>query len=282
MLNQEIEPAVFASVSAPVRSSLTMDRFKVPTLSQRLLEELRFLRNFYGIKVRVGKPTKRDFSDISEMGKLTLGEAVAAVSIVKEEISKYPQEYLDFCRVKQIRLGRSLKYALQGLPQTLSVGGLHSAGNIYIPATDHQHLRTTIHHEMFHCADDSDIKKSAKTVLVGGMIAQIKVDLMRITWSRLNKPQTPPYIGTVAYFHLPIEERDKLSTNGFAKGYGRANPAEDRATIAETLMTNPKVLKDQIQKDPILRLKVRRVIRLFVNRSAGKMHAQYFSALFRS
>lgn len=236
----------------------------------RLLGDLRFIRHSYDIRVKVGRRISSDLKNVSferyDPDTIIANEGVASF---RKILSKYPPEFIRFCGITQTRMVEKLllgKHRYWKGHRT--VGGLASPeGPIYVAGYD---LEGIVHHEIFHRADQELCK-----------LENIRRQRRRqLEWKGLNKHYTTPYLYG-SYWQLTPEERLKLSYQGFAEPYGRVDIWEDRATVAELLMTDLEEAKIRMSEDKTLAQKAFIIYRDLYHWSGGRMNGRYFEALRR-
>jgi len=109
----------------------------------------------------------------------------------------------------------------------------------------------SFHHELYHQAMDYHNDFSS--------------------WQKLRKWQDKYYTRN---------ELDK-KVPWFARNYGKENVAEDQATVAEELTTNFRRICKRIQKDKILKEKVKLVLKAYETLSEWKMNKDFWEEKFK-
>jgi len=254
--------------------------FDTVELRTGLREDLEYLQNVYGLRVEMHRQTPEDQHFVKVIEKLNLREAASAVKIIREEVSKYPKEYIKQCGVKSFRLVKGLWWFDQSDKSLEPVGGLAYRNTRFVYATYSkdriQFCRRIIHHELFHRSDQKKLEDIARFPVVGSIIAEEKEYWDDDSWASLN----PKGVG---YLRDRYKQREKHSSSsrprGFACFYGTKNEWEDRATIAEELMTDPIGLKIKGEFDPVLQTKIDRLKNIFRKRSKGLLNDHYFQDL---
>lgn len=228
---------------------------------KRLWGDLEFIRDNYGIRVRVGRRVGADLED-------TRFDQYSTPSIVAEDISffrtilgKYPPDFIRNCAITQARMVKKLELEdyvyWEGHRR---IGGLASSeGPIYVSGFFPE---GTIHHEIFHRADQQS-----------GQMTERK----QRRWMRLN-PSGSPYLHK-KYWDMTFDERVQVNFRGFGAIYGRCNIWEDRAVIAELLMKFGSGLFTRTDHDEVLAEKVRRIMIDLGRWSGERMNEQYFRDL---
>lgn len=236
-----------------------------------LVEELRFLREMYGLRVKGGKCDSLDDEEVM-FTPLTYVETLDAVRIVREELVKYPASYIQQLGIKRLRLAKNLHEVLDADSlQMRDIGGIaFKTGQVYshFESDDYGRgfLRRALHHELLHRADDVEITRS--------LVGFLQILKSACKWNWLNPSYA--YIGERFwdgdyYYDTPAK--------GFARIYGTRNIDEDRATVAELLMIEPDRARIKCDIDPIFEKKVHSIMRDFKRRSSGLMNTRYFNDL---
>lgn len=226
----------------------------------QLKDNLSLLGDTYGIQIRLGRGLTGDLETVTFKRWTAPSIALEDVGILRKELAKYPPEFIRFCGITQFRLVKELSLEDHEYWEgSKNVGGLASSrGPLYIAACGED----TIHHEIFHRADQQsgelNYKKQRK-------------------WKRLNRLSNP-YLYR-AYWDMPEEDQSKLPISGFAKRYGRVDIWEDRATVAELIMSNFGKLEQRAEEDEVLANKTKRIIIDLYRWSGGRMNDQYFKDL---
>ena len=240
-----------------------------------LLRDVRFIRDRYGIEVKFGR---RDNNDIDEARLVSCGSLAAAESavILREELAKYPYGYLQGCQINRIRFVEELAIPKDGQPNKLqTIGGkaYYYSGHLYVKHHSADiRVREGIHHELGHRSDQVIYQRLRSYGQLGAWLGWFH----RKPWPVANSQGV--YLDG-KYFDLPPEEISALDITGFARAYGRNNYWEDRATVAEGLMTDPKGYFDRGKSDPILNRKIQLMMADFWLRSGGLMTKGYFEDL---
>lgn len=230
-----------------------------------IAENLRFLRVVYGITIAALDEDPEDPKNIKAWG-LYQGDIWASLRVFRQEVIKYPSEYIR-TYINKARLVEGLTKPHPSDPsRRLSVGGLACfKGPTYIVQNfrNEPYTRGVVHHEFMHCPD-----------LAEGWDGE-EGELAR--WLSYN-PRKDMYFGDV-YWDMPRRQRVRYRTKAFASLYGRKDVLEDRGTIAEDLFTNPKKLYERAGADTGLRKKIEHLKGDFRRRSCDRMGDQYFEDL---
>lgn len=226
----------------------------------QLRDNLKFLKDYYGVHIRLGRGSNGDLGNVNFKRWTTPSIALEDVTILRRELAKYPPEFIQFCGITQLRFVQDLSLENHKYwDGSKSVGGLASSrGSVYIAS----YGADTIHHEIFHRADQQSEELNEKK---------------QRKWKRLNRLSNP-YLYR-SYWDMTRQDRRKLPIDGFAKTYGRVDVWEDRATVAELLMSDLEKAEDYVEKDEVLANKAKRVIIDLYRWSRGKMNEQYFEDL---
>ncbi|MCL5746761.1 MAG: hypothetical protein M1277_00550 [Patescibacteria group bacterium] len=216
-------------------------------------DNIAYLRDVYGLTVEMRGQTEEDEQSLA-INKLKLIEAGDATRVLRKEISKYPPEFIEQCRVKAIRFVFSLK---QG--ENVIDGVTYPDGTVYVVATPL--VNNTIHHELFHASDYNQHSRMNPRLKDFGRVLEYRY------WNLVNHNG---YVG---------DKYEGCDSTGFATDYGRMNVYEDRATVAELLMTYPQVATIRAAEDPVLSDKIDRIKTIMRQRSGGRMNLRYFSDL---
>lgn len=228
-----------------------------------IVGDLRFLRDYYGVKVVVGSTKQGDLDHVAYK-RWKIPEIVRADIIrFKQELGMYPPEFVRFCRLSHVRFSETLSLSDHAYWQgNRKLGGLAiSTGQMYLTSNGG---KETIHHEIFHRADqesnDPWLKKEKR-------------------WRKLNRRNKMPYIHSI-YWKMNATDRNRLPFPGYASPYGRVDAREDRATVQELLMTDPQEASERAMEDPVFYQKLGLVMLDLCRWSNGKMNRQYFNDLF--
>jgi hypothetical protein len=228
----------------------------------RLLEDIRHIRQRYGIRVRVGRSTVNDIKDLSFVRFTTPHLAGYDTKDFRSILGLYPPQFIRFCRINQARLLKELsdkKHPYCRGEKNID-GFASSNGPIYIVGTYYEEI---VHHEIFHRADQES-----------GELEGVKED----NWDDLNMKEMPYLYGK--YWDLTEEEERGVTYRGFARLYGRVDVWEDRATVAEMLMSNPQEAEKRIAEDPILLAKTSLIKRDLYRWSGGRVDEKYWQDLY--
>jgi hypothetical protein len=267
---------------------------KIIEVRRQLKGDLKYLKDRYGLRIIMGRLNSQDDPDIVSIKKLSLLEAVTAVRVLREEIIKYPPEYIRYSKVDTVRLVRDLVCQNKRHPKGESLDGLavYEDHLVYFSTNNGDMLdfRDTIHHDLFHMSDDeaSDLEQEASVIsllasiifkspplyLLGKQILSFINFLREYNWASLNPKGKAAYIG---------DDYQQLSEppDGFVSDYGTYDLYEDRSTVAALLMTDIKEALLSAENDDILQKKIIDIMGLFKIRSLGRMDSQYFNDLLQ-
>lgn len=258
---------------------------KTPTMEEMVLakmeEDIKFLHDRYGLIIDTGGYSDADKPHINSCRVIDESEAPIRIRAVMEEIAKYPPEYIEACRTETIRLLQEARSNSYCLGKNVLIGGKAIAGGglVYISANAPlSYMRRTVHHELFHQSDASYIANVPNIPVLGGIIRRSKKAVYCYLWEMLNPDTDFRYAGD-QYQHLPANKLAEMSRLGFARQYGLADDREDRATIAELVMTDLGALRDRADHDSVLNKKTGIILRLMRERSRGRMNNGYFNDL---
>lgn len=228
-----LPPAVVISQEATARVAGELGRVNEKAVSLALGESFRIagIRFFYG-----AMQPERHFGYAA--GNPKPGKFLIAFERIRQALEKYPA---GFFKGRNLRIVLVSDIAKQGPCGTFEANGvsLTDRGIAYFwtEAPD-----TTLHHELQHLVQAQ---------------AGMSEDALA-AWERLSPPDT--YLYTKPDRSCKFQERAISAANikGFANGYGRLTPDEDRATIAGFLFTRggARQLLDQAANDPVLLEKI--------------------------
>ena len=227
-------------------------------LEQSIQENKRFLEDKYMFRVEMGPLRNWEIKDSISGKELSLAEKNNLLIEMREELSKYPPDYVNlWCNPLEVRL---LSEIVMG---GLDVSGFQKEKEIYIGRTKGTLLfyldsRSTIHHEFFHAADKAYIENE--------------------DWNKLNKDGKNSYLRNY-YDSLSAAVYLANRPKGFSNVYGLKNEFEDRATIVDDLMIEPEALEEIAQGDSVLNKKIRKIKDYFLKFSNGKMNKKYWDDL---
>lgn len=246
-------------------------------------EDLAYIKARYGIHVH---PEMRRHlppaeADIIRFEKLNLLEAAASLRTLRQELAKYPQEFLTFCHLRRLWLVKAL-YAQEPYLQAEAC----YAGKSYLEdrtvylATSGEGryaLKGTLHHELFHLSDFEQIQRDLQTSRFRDLSLAMYQRIYDSQWEELNPQGEKAYSGPTDFAHSAQGQGHDLE--GFVLAIGKIDPWEDRATIAGTLMADPKAAYEKAQQDKIVDAKLSRIMSFYKERSGGKMDERYFADL---
>lgn len=262
------------------------EKSKLPTLEEQFAEKtkavrkrvrttLEYIRDVYGFRVEMGRQSKRDIGYSEELTKLNLTEADAALQVISEELAKYPPSYVHAARIRCFRLAKGMKFKSIDNPKEIEAfGGMafgSSCRTVYVSSEngDMDYLRERIHHELFHRAEQES--EYSPQIIVGGIVTVARSLARDWSWGRLN-PGGTKYLRNA---YRGIRDHN-YQIAGFARLYGKRDEGEDRATVAEALMTAPLETRRRTKEDHVFRKKVAGVMGFFEQRSGGLMGYEWF------
>jgi hypothetical protein len=241
-----------------------------PKLDQ-ILSDIRFIRDRYGIR-----PTMHDLNSKDQPGvkaeQMDFKDAVEAVKIFREELTKYPPKMIRDSGINQFRIMKNLNIN-GGSPSEIILGVAFEPGEIYVANGDRSlSYRQTIHHEFWHRFDYQRYELKGKVPFLKWVddIRDARIDLK---WEGVCKKYGMSYTGN-DWRSLP-----NTRPEGFINEYSTTSSKEDRASIAQLLMTQPGDLASLCQNDKLLAEKVRMLKKLYFKDSKSKMNKHYFKDL---
>jgi len=244
------------------------DGFSVSEIYKRaagsVARDTELIMDRYGIRVETGERVEGDLDDVAFESISNPIALAQHLGLMKAILGCYPPDFIRFCNITQARVADTL--TLSGDPyleESHSVGGVaDSSGPIYVAAL--RAARNT-HHEILHRADQQSGELTASKLL---------------DWAQINPSGYLGYMGE-GYYKVPEAERPHIPHGyGFISSYSRVDIFEDRATIMEVLMTNPKRLQELTSEDKILAEKTRVLMEDLERWSGGRMDNQYFKDLW--
>lgn len=240
-----------------------------------------YIYEHYDVEVRVDEAILKDNTYL-ELEMVAPIEALFAIRIIRQEMTKYPREYVDYCGIKKIKIVRNLKYKDEkGL--NLTYGDLDwDNRTIYISfgLLDYVagSLPLTMHHELFHGGDKQ--QQELSSMLFSPPISGVfyHPNQFMEDWMKINPK------GKGAYFRGNESKMTKFFALirpgiGFINYFARASAFEDRAYVADLLMTKPLKAINYSVWDPVFLKKVEKIKEAYRHRSDGKMGEQYFDDL---
>lgn len=169
---------------------------------------------------------------------INVDQLIAALDIVTEEMSLYPDDAIRQCGLKRVVLGKNLRTQQFGLKGFMTI-----FGTMYLDATlPAEELARTFHHELFHQIDQAILRK------------RLDADP---EWKALN-PEKPGYspqqelLVDATWHRKPIDER-----RGFVSAYARWSPPEDKAELFEWMTYAPGALDYREDGDDVMKAKRR-------------------------
>lgn len=246
------------------------------SLFKQVCDDWRYLRKEYGMNLSLSKLNAKDEKSLLA-DRMTFEEAVEAVKILRQEISKYPPSYVKSLDITRFRVLETL--TRKNFEDDESIGGTANyEGEIYVANGDIESFyRQTIHHEISHRADYEQSELRDKIPFIGWLLDEIKDEMFDADWAKLNPKGKDVYLRN--NWRRYREMHPGVRPKGFIRPYGSKNQGEDRATIAEILMTNPQYLFRLNKNDKVLHKKTHRMIELYKQRTNGLMDEAYFADL---
>lgn len=231
-----------------------------------------FFKSEYSLEIDLSGKSPED-EDISFIRPLNINEAKNALEVLRQEIIKYPPEFIRYCDIKALRLVKGVRLSEHPRFPTpdILVGGLaHPYTRLmYISTFDgYKKASNTFHHEILHMSDHARARRSYRGFEDGVQ------DLDR-EWA--NLAGGPRVYLRNNYEYLQRDEPKRPA--GFAEKFGKADEHEDRATVATLIQTNLALARQLSAADKVLDKKIRKVMTDYWIRSAGYMDATYFEDL---
>lgn len=246
----------------------------VPASSEqfsKILSDMRFIRERYGIRPQMHDINRNDQPGIVAE-RMEFKDAVRAVEIFREELGKYPPEMIRNSDISQFRIMEKLSVGATSL-SVITLGVTYESGEMYVAnGDDDLTYRETIHHEIWH-RFDYERYESKDTSTFLQWLDDVRDAAIDKDWENLHEEGEKAYVGDD--WNSMTEERPK----GFVNKYGRKSPKEDRASIAQMLMTRPKELAKLCEEDELLNIKVNMLKELYFKDSDEVMDDDYFQAL---
>lgn len=283
---QDVETA-----SKDIAKRLTPE-FVIRSARKEVKENYLFIKEHYGIDVDMGRAFEDKDPSIQESHKLNLTEARIALKGLRRELLLYPEAYIESTGVKKIRLLKDITlFPNGGNQEARVVGGFFDPDtkDVYLAVRYIDNLykqigpdfREAIHHELYHAAEYAGTESNTND-------QDATINYLNQNWAKLN----PQGEGVYLRDQFKHGDRDGFGlTPGFARKYGQCNEGEDRATIASLLMVFPVLMKELIQKDPVLKKKMYTIMddfwyrsgcamgnRWLENHLAGKTDRKYFES----
>lgn len=266
-------------------------------------EAMDFLEKRYGCRIEFGIPmdslvklTDLSFNKLNSFlekehihfGNIGLQEKRNALKIARKALAKYPPEYLQ--NIRPVIVFAKYKKALMRGGWALSQGGNHMIAVTASDLLDEDaegetgEIEGTLHHELEHAADAHDGWETLSKTMSPKADIQNAIWVNNEEWANLNPrgKETYHYWSELLRYIFGNPEH---THQGFVRNYGRMNPDEDQATIAEYLMMANNegdaidYFNEQIEKDPVLKAKILKLKEYMTRRSKGRMNEQYWKDL---
>lgn len=237
--------------------------------TSRLHRDLRYIRSVYGIRVDFKKHSEDDPSSMTNIKRLSLSGAVKATGEIRDEISKYPPEVIRYSSVNKIRLLKDFLHNKE------KCGGVAFTDSqlIFILRKFLNPAGGTFHHELYHHLDAAKSRLAVPIPVIGKFFRPFANLLRDRNWQVLNSRN-------FNYSKKHYKPTSIKINDGFADSYGMINIQEDRSTVAEMMMCNPKKLAVRVTWDNVLKSKAVKIMELLNESSDGLMDEAYFKALF--
>ena len=154
--------------------------------------------------------------------------------IIKKNFERYEKNFLEKINLKYVVLCQNLRVSniqTAGVPN-------HTVKTLIIDIkSDERYFERSLHHELFHMADES----------YGNLFSDD-------TWSEFNKANFKYAKCSTCSDRLDLSLIE--NTRGFLTEYSMSTASEDMAEIFSFLMTDKKSLSNIILEDPILNNKI--------------------------
>jgi hypothetical protein len=232
--------------------------------SSPIRKNLEFLRDTYGIRVKMGVRNSHDIEEVSAVEKLGLISASIEVAGLRRKIEKYPPELIRASGVKTIRLLKDFEYKN---PNTFAIAA-YMIDTMYLQ----QYYCDGLHHELLHFLDRTEKIKFINLRYKDPYLASKALTNSRL-WSMLFPSDS--YVGESPELLKMADEE----VRGFACKYGMVSQTEDRATIAAIVMKSPKETEIRAKDDRLLFKKICLIKYFLEMKSGGLMDDQYFADL---
>lgn len=237
----------------------------------QILTDIRFIRDRYGIRPKMHDLNSKDQPGVNAE-QMDFTEAVEAVQIFREELAKYPPEMIKGSGINQFRIMKNLNIN-GGSPSVIFLGAAFEPGEIYVANGDKSlSYRQTIHHEIWHRFDYQRYELKDKVPFLK-WVDDIRDAHIDLKWEDVCKKYGIAYTGD-DWKSLPVTRPE-----GFINQYSTTSSKEDRASIAQLLMTKPAYLASLCESDKLLAEKVRMLKKLYFKDSKGKMNKHFFKDL---
>lgn len=245
---------------------------RMRTTETEVARHIDFFKSEYGLEIDLSGKSPED-EDISFIRPLNINEAKNALEVLRQEIIKYPPEFIRYCDIKALRLVKALRLSEHPRFPTpdILVGGLaHSYTRLmYVSTFDsYKKVSDTFHHELLHMLDHAQARRSYEGFEDGVQ------DLAR-EWANLAGGPRVYLRDNYEY----LQRGEPKRPVGFAEKFGKADEHEDRATVATLIQTNLALARQLSTVDKVLDKKIRKVMNDYWIRSAGYMDATYFDDL---
>lgn len=247
-------------------------------LRMEFCQNIDFLATAYGLYFDLGGPDELDNQHGISGTRASVEEAYYAIRQVREEVTKYPRAYVDACNINFIKIVDTLTFREKGITREIEGLSYSRTRNIHL-STRNLYIPQTLHHEAYHRSEQEALSIPLLPPPISAYCLKRNTRLFEVFWANHN-PGSTKYLGS-EYQNLNAVQRNQLDATGFARTYGMVDGAEDRATIAELIMTYPTLAVARCKADPIFKGKVREVMSHFEKRSKGLMNAAYFEDLAR-
>ncbi len=235
----------------------------------RIREAENFLRATYAVSASGDCISYEEAATGLSGRELSRRHYAQALGRLSRELEKYPDDAITKLRIRNLRLVEELYVGgkRRGGCTNLRRGTSETVIDIFISA-DRQYRKgfvfslfaerpadaEKIHHELYHAWRLAEPEKT--------------VDDEK--WSRINPGGKKAYVES-------MEVAESLwFRRGFACPYGMLNPRDDRATVAELLMSNPWHANFISRRDSVLEAKIRQVKKDYDAWTDGRIDRKYW------
>ena len=168
------------------------------------------------------------------------GVVSACLDVIADELLRYPADLFELGVVRRISLLANLAVDDEAAAGTIDPTG----GTLFLDAIigerHPEHLKRTLHHELFHLIDYAD----------DGVIDRDP------EWDALNDPDLPYLPGLRSFEVMQGAAEPSERYPGYISLYARTSLAEDKAELFEFAMMDPEYVARRGDEDPHVRRKL--------------------------
>ena len=238
----------------------------------------------YGLSVDATDIHQGDIPQIKYTEVASVWDLHNTMEILINELEKYPTSYVRRLGIQAFRIFGEIyipdpKKVRSVWPNKLrKTHGLASTDPrilyLAVAGADYDQIADTLHHELFHISDYAFSPKRKK---------RIRKSLKKYSnpsWVKLNPSGQNSYVEGISS-RLLDNDMD-IVQNGFLSPFCMENDVEDRAYLAEILMSGSYFVEEIIEetKDEILERKFRLLQNIYRGRTNGVMNYDWFHNLF--